>query len=323
MRSAGIASLLTLLVAAAPAAAADRTIALSPATPSVKWTGTQASGVFVAFYGFVGEPCTKAPLMYCDETLFEIEFPEDLGNASLTIGPLGNGTDDFDAYLYRINPDGSVGEQVKYSNNVGPGYESIGWNIARGGAVDSDRWLLKVPYYAVDNAAYTSTVTAHGIEPPPAEEEPQDPPPPVDTGPQEPPPKDPPEDDPPKDEPPKDEPEKETSKSEQPDPASPAPTPPPAAQTSAPSPATTPAPAAPRAERPRLRIVRRTPRAATVELTCPATCAATLRAARRSWRFTVAAGDTRELTIPARRAARIRATVRPRRGGRAQILRAG
>ena len=305
-----------LALAAAPASAADRTLKLGPATQAIDWTGAKATGVFAAFYGFVGEPCTKAPVMYCDETLFEVDFPEKFGNVSLTVSGLGNGTDDFDAYLYRINPDGSVGEQVKYSNNEGPGREALGQQIATNGVVDSKRWLLKVPYYFVQDAAYTATVRAHGFPAPAADEQDEPTPPP------------PPDPDPPEDrpgDPPVDQQQDDAKTEKAPDPK---PTPPPApastAASTAPAPAPAPAapPAPPAAPASRLWVVRRRGAFATVRLRCAVTCSATVRAGRTRRSLVVAAGDTHEFVVRAPRGAAVRAVVRPRRGGSTLVLRA-
>lgn len=158
--------LVALILAATPAVAgaAERTIGLSATTSTVEFSGTRSSGTYAVFYGFVGEPCLKSNLMYCDDTLIEVAFPSSgVEDVSLSVFGLGNGTDDFDAYLYRINPDGSLGEQVDYSNFPGSIRESVGWQIATDGVIDSPRWLLRVPYYDVQDAAFTATTRVVGL----------------------------------------------------------------------------------------------------------------------------------------------------------------
>jgi cell division septation protein DedD len=313
MRRFSVALALSLSLVLAPsAAAADRTVTLSPESDTVAWEGTKASGIFVFFYGYAGQPCTKAPVKYCDETQINVTFPKDFGkdegprNASLTVGPIGNGVDDFDAYLYRINPDGSIGEQVTYSNREGHAWESVGFQIARDGVIDSDKWLLKVVYYAVDDASYTASASILGL----GAEPPAPTPTPTPTA----------------------EPTATPTPTPEPTPeptATPTPTPEPTATpTPAPEPAASPpTPTFARAETPqapqvlRFWIVERRGRVTRARLRCPFACIATVRGRRAEKRLRVSAEDIREFLIrtPSRS---LRAVVQPRSGGRPTILRA-
>ena len=136
---------------AAAALAADRTTTLTEATPEAAWTGPRTTGHAAVFYGYVGGPCTKQPVNYCDETLLHVTLPEGAERGSFSVGIAGDGDDDFDLFLYSSDSEGTTGDMLKYSTNPGTGGETVGLNITSSGW-----YLAKVHYFDVDDSAYSA-----------------------------------------------------------------------------------------------------------------------------------------------------------------------
>ena len=139
---------------AAVALAADRTGTLTEAAPAYTWSGPPQTAHSAGFYGYVGEPCTKTPAAYCDETLFEVTLPPGTERGSISVAVKGAG--DFDLYLYSSDAEGATGTQLKYSNTPGTGGESVGYNLTQSGW-----YLAKVVYYDTQDAGYEGRAELH------------------------------------------------------------------------------------------------------------------------------------------------------------------
>ena len=160
-------ALLATVAVAATALAADRSAELTEDAPLFTWTGAKTTAIAPLFYGLVGQPCTKTPVGYCDETLVHVTLPEDADRGSISVSIAGDGDDDLDLYLYSSDADGTTGDQLKYSNNAGTGGETVGYNLT-----ESGWYLVKVVYFDVSDSAYTGRVelflpTGTKIEPTP------------------------------------------------------------------------------------------------------------------------------------------------------------
>jgi hypothetical protein len=153
-----ILAVVLLATAALPAAAraADRAGELTEDAASYTWSGAKATAIAPAFYGFVGEPCTKAPVGYCDETLVHVTLPDGAEHGSISVAITGDGDDDFDLYLYSSDADGSTGDQLKYSNGEGTGGETVGYNLT-----ESGWYLAKVVYFDVTDSSYAGRAELH------------------------------------------------------------------------------------------------------------------------------------------------------------------
>jgi hypothetical protein len=134
---------------AAVAAAADRDVVLDADHQTVEFDGTKASGADLLYFGPAAGPCSKTEVAYCDDTLIRVTVPADAEHSTLAVSGIGNGTDDFDAYLYESEESGAAGTMVDFSNTEGTGAEDV--TVAEPAA---EYYLLRVLYYDVSDAAY-------------------------------------------------------------------------------------------------------------------------------------------------------------------------
>ena len=165
---------------AAAALGADRSGELTEAAPEHTWSGPpQTARNYAGFYGYLGEPCTKTAVAYCDETLLRATLPDGVERGSISVGVKGAG--DFDLYLYASDAEGTTGAQLKYSNTPGTGGESVGYNLTQSGY-----YLVKVVYYDTQDAGYEGVAELHLptgtlIEATPTPTSSEDPAPPAET----------------------------------------------------------------------------------------------------------------------------------------------
>src|SRR4051812_11343127 len=162
--------LVALLVAVAPASAAqDRTFNLSANAPS-EWDGPSQTALNQGYDQDTGGPCGKDSDNYCDITLVNTGIPDPSDayyqehQASLTIdvGGFNPPPQDFDLYVYESNAAGDRGAFVDSSGNPAGLDESVTIPKPNG------YYLVIVPYFATNGSYHGKATLTETNTPKPA-----------------------------------------------------------------------------------------------------------------------------------------------------------
>jgi len=128
------------LVLAAPAAAADRTLTVTPGAPQ-SWTSRDATGNNQAFDPQTGTPCNHAgPASECDSTLLNVNVPASFwdnqgGGVDISATGFTQPNADFDVYVYRSNAAGAPLQLVAASAGAAGQEERAAPDVLRGDRV--------------------------------------------------------------------------------------------------------------------------------------------------------------------------------------------
>ena len=142
------------LVLAAPAAAADRTLTVTPGAPQ-SWTSRDATGNNQAFDPQTGTPCNHAgPASECDSTLLNVNVPASFwdnqgGGVDISATGFTQPNADFDVYVYRSNAAGAPLQLVAASAGAAGQEERAALQQPSG------FYLVEVVYFSVTNAHFT------------------------------------------------------------------------------------------------------------------------------------------------------------------------
>jgi hypothetical protein len=150
------------LAAAAPAAAApNRSKSLSKTQTTAAWESEAQTSISGQFWWTGSDPAgdcgtfdmTGAPtpaIDYCDQTLVTLD---DAGTLDVTLPEAGDGDiNDWDLYVYASDGDGTPGDELGHSEQVG-GSESVSFDAEPGAYL-----VVAVPYQSV-NSTYTGALT--------------------------------------------------------------------------------------------------------------------------------------------------------------------
>jgi hypothetical protein len=172
-----VAAAVALAATAAPAFAAPAaTLSLAEGGTSVfNWTGGPGNGVLSKVDGFAGVGQVKCgdPTADCADTLIKVDDLGDLtfdlhGDSGLldqAADPTGNVRDDLDAYLFRSDASGTVGEQLASSEGAGHDEQVLV------SAIEPGYYVARVAFYESVQGTFKASAKLTPFVPEPEEEE--------------------------------------------------------------------------------------------------------------------------------------------------------
>ena len=181
------------LALAGPAAAADRTVQITPAAPTATWAGATTVGANASWFadGTQGQKtgaCTKDATTYCDDTIIKVGDFENHDEQGATILFRMEGFEqyeDFDLRISRLDEQGNPSELVSPvsggcpdTDGNGPFSAAIGTfmgdyeSCTVAGVAPGESFLMQVVYFAVPMGSYDGSAKITQLpEPLPPEEE--------------------------------------------------------------------------------------------------------------------------------------------------------
>ncbi len=161
-----VAVVAVLAVPIVAAAAPDRTLTVSAATPEVAWDGPAANGDYTTS-SYDPDDCSKESANYCDQTLIKIESGGPV-TVDSTVADYSNPLADFDLHLYKSDATGAA-----VGDDLAPTFDSggdTGWpngfeESAHLENIQPGYYVLIVAYYQSFGGSYKGTFKITGATP--------------------------------------------------------------------------------------------------------------------------------------------------------------